>query len=971
MESSRPERLIYLLDSDGRNRLRCEFRLTRLMNWRAFQPAPIERISDLTRAKFAAYPRDVDRRILRRLQYGESPGEPVAMIDGPDAFELLREIVGTGRSFLRDGNKLRLQWGDERQGTPLWERTACGKWKPTLAISGAGIAVVAAEPPCYLDREANAAGIVSSPLSPALAASWLRAVPMDDQGARHFCLRLMNRFPSEPIPLPGEDSAAKHECIAPRVCLRIFNRHAGGLTAKGQACSLNEIASVQLRFAYGPREIDWNADVERIAFEEDGRVRQCLRDTGAEAEAVATLRALGFESGPSPVADGFLAFHTGDFTLSVKAPFSWSTLLRDEFPKLKRERKWRIEFERGFDIVLPSKAEWFSDIMRSNRDWFAFEAGMEYNGKRIPALPVLTAFLRARPNLTGEALIEECRRTSLSVALDDGKFLLLPGERLTALLQLLFELRFVQKSDGKLRVSAWRVAELADANLVRVNDDDLVNRLRRLKRESGNGIHLKPLDDLPALPVTLREYQREGLAWLDFLRRFELGGILADDMGLGKTVQVLVHLLREKENGRLNEPCLIVAPTSVLDSWENERERFTPNLTMLRFHGTDREWPPVASAVPDVVVTSYNIARIESDRLRKTTWSLIVLDEAQRIKNPRSDTARSLCTLPSRRRLCLTGTPVENHFGELWSLFRFLMPGCLGDRKSFSETFQKPIKEGNAAVAREAAQLLASRIRPFVLRRKKDEVARELPPRTEITRMIPLKPRQAEIYESIRLRLHEGLAAELEKRGADSMRIEILDALLKLRQVCCDPRLCPGVAEDLAMNDSAKLSYLIEMLEGLLDENRTVLIFSQFVTMLRLIAAELDRRKWKFLELTGETSDRGRVVDAFQSGAAPIFLISLKAGGAGLNLTAADTVIQYDPWWNPAVEQQAADRAYRIGQDKPVFHYRLVAKDTVEEKILSLQRQKQAMVDNLLEGLPSDNSFLDEETVAALLRPVR
>lgn len=966
MEISRPERLVYLLDVDAKRRLRCEFLLTRLMKWESFQPAPIRRILDLMQARFKDHLRESDRRILLRLTYWESSREAVARTTGPEAFELLKEIVGTGRAFLRGGNQLRLNWSDPRSATPKWEAGSDGLWTPQLLSDPADSAVVASEPPCYLDRVNNTAGTIDcSPFSPALAAGWLNSAAMKEPEARAFCLRLMNRFPGEQVPTPGDSGEDEPEKIPPQPCLRVFRKEIGQSLTKNRAYPLRELALLEVRFAYGPRKIDWHADAQTLAFEEKGRVRRVARDPEAEQHALDRLRALGFDRAAASDADGLFDFNRAHFQLAADAPAPWPHLLEKEFPRLRRELDWMIAIDEHFNLVAPAASDWFAEITRTKDDWFSFETGVRYRGKRIPILQIVRSLFRDHPTSSREELLEFCRKSSFTLPLEDGDFLLLPGERIVQVLTLLFESRTNDGGDHA-RIGAWRAAELAADGSVEMETDELVDRLLRLRRENPNGVAFTPVENLPDLPVVPRAYQREGLAWLDFLRKYDLSGILADDMGLGKTMQVLVHILHEKQQGRLDGPCLIVVPTSVIDSWEAENARFTPALTLRRHHGPDRRMPTNGFAGHDLVLTSYTLARTEVERFRETDWALIVLDEAQRIKNAHSETARSLRSIPSRRRLCLTGTPLENHLGELWSLFAFLMPGYLGDPRTFNEAFRKPIEDGDEQTARETAAFLAQRLQLFILRRKKDQVAKELPPRTELTRLIRLTPKQAEIYETTRLRLHRHVADELEKRGIAGARTEILDALLKLRQLCCDPRLHPDGAETLGLRDSAKLVYLMEMLENLIGEGRRILIFSPFVTMLELIAAELEKKAWPFLLLTGDTAERGKLVERFQNGETPIFLISLKAGGAGLTLTAADTVIQYDPWWNPAVEQQAADRVHRIGQDKPVFHYRLIAKGTVEEKILQLQERKQAVIDSILDGLPAGRSVLDKETIDAL-----
>jgi SNF2 family DNA or RNA helicase len=412
---------------------------------------------------------------------------------------------------------------------------------------------------------------------------------------------------------------------------------------------------------------------------------------------------------------------------------------------------------------------------------------------------------------------------------------------------------------------------------------------------------------------------------------------------LGKTVQTLAHLALEKQQGRLNKPSLIVAPVSTLGNWQQEIHRFAPELQCLTLHGARRRESFHRIDKVDVVITGYPLLQLDSDTLLARDFYLVILDEAQTIKNPRAKVSQAARALRSDYRLCLTGTPVENHLGELWSLFDFVQPGLLGDEGHFQRHYRTPIeKNGN----RPRAQALAQRLAPFLLRRTKDAVAQDLPPKTEIVEAIALDEKQRDFYDGIRLATHRRIQEVVRQQGLARSQITILDALLKLRQACCDPRLLDVAA---GKNDipSAKLDWLSTVLPELIEEGRRVLLFSQFTSMLRLIEAAVTGLGIPYCLLTGETQNRSDVIARFQSGAAPLFLISLKAGGTGLNLTAADTVIHYDPWWNPAVEAQATDRAHRIGQDKPVFVYKLIAQGTVEERIMQLQAAKHELASRL------------------------
>ena len=402
-------------------------------------------------------------------------------------------------------------------------------------------------------------------------------------------------------------------------------------------------------------------------------------------------------------------------------------------------------------------------------------------------------------------------------------------------------------------------------------------------------------------------------------------------------------------------------------TWRDEAARFAPDLRVLILHGTGRARDAASFDGVDLVVTTYPLLPRDSALLESIDWHGVTLDEAQAIKNPTARWTQVACRLKAGHRLCLTGTPVENHLGEAWSLFAFLMPGLLGDAKSFTKLFRTPIeKRGDA----ERRLLLSRRLKPFLLRRTKAEVAAELPPKTEMVRWIDLAGGQRDLYETLRLAMDRKVRDAVASKGLSRSAIEILDALLKLRQACCDPRLVKLKNSPKAAPASAKLDFLMEFLPALVEEGRRILLFSQFTSMLDLIKPELAKVGIPFVELTGQTTDRETPVKQFQSGAVPLFLISLKAGGVGLTLTAADTVIHYDPWWNPAVEDQATDRAHRIGQDKPVFVYKLIAGGTVEERMLDLQSRKRAVAEALFNPDGKGALAFSEEDIAALFQPM-
>jgi SNF2 family DNA or RNA helicase len=487
----------------------------------------------------------------------------------------------------------------------------------------------------------------------------------------------------------------------------------------------------------------------------------------------------------------------------------------------------------------------------------------------------------------------------------------------------------------------------------------------RAAKQSGEAkLECPPLGDLENV---LRPYQKQGVAWLYFLRANGFGGVLADEMGLGKTLQTLAFFNSLRDEGsRPPEaaPHLIVCPTSLVFNWVAEVKKFTPHLKILALHGPDRHARFGEIAASDLVVTSYALIRRDAAQYRGLEFDTVALDEAQHIKNRQTQNAQAVKAIKARHRIVLTGTPLENSVLDLWSIFDFLMPGYLGTAKDFRERYELPIaKEKNV----EAQKRLARRLKPFLLRRLKKEVASDLPAKLEQVSYCELTSEQRGVYQQVIEASRKEVLEAVGEKGMAKSRMVVLTALLRLRQICCDLRLLK--LENVNPADaSGKLEMFGELLEEVIDGGHRLLVFSQFVGMLTLLKEKLTAEGIEFCYLDGSTTDRAAVVEKFQTNAAiPVFLISLKAGGVGLNLTGADTVIHFDPWWNPAVEDQATDRAHRIGQTKIVTSYKLITRDTVEEKILTLQNRKREIIQATIGGEEEFAASLSWDEIQELL----
>jgi superfamily II DNA or RNA helicase len=689
----------------------------------------------------------------------------------------------------------------------------------------------------------------------------------------------------------------------------------------------------KLTFRYGSSSPVSPADPRALVGGElDGEWGWWQRDPDTEREFAAKLAETSLES-----RDPGLYLGWGEEAL---------TFLLDELPMLMGAG-WEIFGEERLARLRVSRQRLSVSVgVSSGIDWFDIKTTVEVEGEAV----------------AWSALTEALKRNSRFVKLGNGAYARLPEEWLSRQRQLSESLGFhavttddgfVQQLPRYLAPAARELLESADES---TGDVDWRKFLQGLE-----GIDSMP--DVPTPPGflgELRHYQSVGLTRMSFWRDHGLHGILADDMGLGKTIQAIALLLTEKSAGHKG-PSLLVAPTSVVYNWEQEIAKFGPDLKVLVLHGSDRHARMADVPDADVVVTSYGLLQRDKSILLEQPFHYVILDEAQKIKNPRSQAAKLACKLQARHRLCLTGTPIENNLLEFWSLFHFLMPGLLGTEKFFRQTFFK-IDPTEAEASRDRLRRLT---RPFILRRLKQDVATDLPPRSEIVSYCEMGPEQRKLYDETLSAVRGNIFAEVQAKGLRRAHFHVLEGLLRLRQVACDPKLIMR-EEAASAPPSAKVDLFMEMLKEMIDGGHRVLVFSQFVKMLHILRDRLASEGIAHSYLDGQTKDRLERVQRFNADDTPVFLISLKAGGTGLNLTGADYVIHFDPWWNPAVEDQATDRAHRIGQTRHVFSYKLIAKDTVEEKVLSLQAQKRQMVRDVL-GTTEPMSDLTMEDLEYLL----
>lgn len=772
----------------------------------------------------------------------------------------------------------------------------------------------------------------------------------------------------------------------PTPCLRLFADEVVIHTTEGLGSKFEteRMPLIELAFEYegvrvlaAEEEDEIMIDLDRFVprdEREEGRARRllesfgavpldCLEDWASAAQADYVVRCEG------SVHDfaGFSAY-----VVPQLRALGWKVDVAPDYPfrVVDREPAWYANVTPAPSDGARRRGRDDDEPEAERPDWFGLQLGIDLDGKRVNLLPALLELLeRSNGKGLGE-LAQTSSRKCLALPVGEGTFIAIPGERARAILRVLAELYDGSAPKGELRFPQVRAGALLGleeafakdgASLELTGDGGAREWARSLA--APEKIEIAAVDGLKA---ELRSYQIEGVEWLQNLRARGVGGILADDMGLGKTLQTIAHVTLEKQAGRLQDrPALIVAPTSLVMNWEREFKKFAPELRVLKIHGSDRHNAYDGIRDADVVVTSYPVLCRDEERFAEWSFHFVILDEAQTIKNMKSRAHVAARTIDAEHRLCLSGTPVENHLGELWALLDFVNPGLLGDELHFNRFYRIPIER-----MKNEDRLLALRelVAPYILRRNKREVAKELPPKTEVMRPIELHGGQRELYESIRVAAHAEVRKIIRKKGLAASVVPVLGALTKLRQVCCDPRLV-RMNQAGKIRESAKYNMFFELLDKQLAGGHRVLVFSQFTSMLGLLEAGLRERKVKYAILTGDTKDRAEAVDQFEKGGAKVFLISLKAGGTGLTLTSADVVIHYDPWWNPAIQAQATDRAYRIGQKKPVISYQLFAAGSVEERILGLQRSKRHVADAIL-GQGSAASSITEAELDVLFAPL-
>jgi superfamily II DNA or RNA helicase len=864
---------------------------------------------------------------------------------------VLKEILSTGRCYWNSHQEtIPLSMGSPNTADIAWSMDDDGKQKLFFSINQKRVYVLPLLPLWYFDPENHTCGLLETTLEPKFVQTLLASPPL----LPNDIPKINTVLKKSAIPLPHAFQAIELKGLTPKPKLTVFGTrsdHPDFYRKFRKPCVL---PLGRLSFIYDGHDIPVTepATVERLSRDKKN-LYTIQRHLTCEAEWIRKLLehniAIFDKQYPNTYIHNAKSFDL--LVAPIEDEAAQEAFLYKTVPTLKAAG-FEVVIDKTFPIELVVAVDdWYTEVHETTEfDWFNMEMGFVLDGEKINILPLLVKLIEKNADVFTEKYLSSLTSQNFNITLSSGQTIAVPAARIKGILATLTELYDSTSLDksGFLSISRLRAAQLLEleksmhATQMRWLGGD---NLRKLSEKLSNFTGIEPIKIPKQFLGTLRDYQKTGVNWLNFLREYRLGGILSDDMGLGKTIQTLAHLLIEKQSGRMNKPCLIVAPTSLMENWRSESAKFSPSLEVLVLQGQERKAFFYNIQKSDIILTTYPLIVRDKEILLEHEYYMVILDEAQFIKNANTKAYAILQQIKTDHRLCLTGTPMENHLGELWSLFNFLSPGLLGDSKQFTHIFRTPIEKHGNITRRHS---LNQRIKPYLLRRTKEQVVLELPPKTEIIHKIILEEEQRDLYESIRLAMESKVQNAIQSKGFSRSQIIILDALLKLRQTCCDPRLLK-LEQAQKIKKSAKLSFLMDMLAELVAENKKILLFSSFTSMLALIETALQEQNISYVKLTGSTTDRKTPIQQFQNGEASVFLISLKAGGTGLNLTTADTVIHYDPWWNPAAETQATDRAHRIGQTKPVFVYKLVTTGTVEEKILKMQDKKRALLESLFD----------------------
>ena len=936
------------------------------MKREAFGEVPLDDIKYATRPSTKVELSDLDHKIIMGLSSRSTHNNETIVLYGLDSWDFLKTILKTKHAFWSRSAGHALSIGDDISGELVWRDFPEGNVQPQARIADDSKEVLATTPPAYFNPKKEQIGRLTLEAPETAANDWIRAESMPIEIAHKWFSKLKRRHPNASLPLPPKLNLAEFN-DKPQATLTLKEHASENSTTETKILPLAQTIRLELTFIYGKKTFAWDDNKQTTVIHQNNTLTTIQRDPVFENEIILKLAAIGIKPEQSAAKPDMLSLYSPEFMFPDSFEQNFDHYLKNHFIRLVRSNDVTLIdsaqlLDRDLNKTIPVE-------LKPNADsTFKLSVKDRTSQKAIDLVQLLRNYLCTLPDLPLDSLLTQIERQTFAlIDKDTRQSIIIPGSQVVPLVSALLEI--MVQADLKpdhipLRIAA-QLAIKADQSAADHYQYIVPKALiKYLIAWSKN-----PLPKAATTPdnfkATLRPYQAIGVAWLARAIDSDYGAILADEMGLGKTVQTLA-LLNSRTTTR--KPTLLIAPSSLISTWHNEAKKFAPRLKTHVHHGKERATDSETFKNSMLVITSYALLHRDTDMYHTIDWDGVVLDEAHFAKNSRTKTFRAIEEINANWRLCLTGTPVENNLADLFSLFQLVVPGYLGRISDWKKAIETST---SSKLSKKAIEQLRQEIAPFILRRTKEEVLTELPPKTETLIPLELRAEERNAYNTILAATDKTIRAEIQRRGFAQSSLTILNCLLRLRQCCCDPALIESLEDHFTdtLNDnthSTKTQYLLDWLPELIAQDQRVLIFSSFAQYLKKLSKGLEDEGLHHSLLTGSTSDRDKEIQKFRKGENNIFLLSLKAGGYGLTLTEADTVIHCDPWWNPAVEAQASARIHRIGQEKPVFIYKLIAESTIESRILKLQDEKRNLANSLL-NQDQENWLLDETHLKTLL----
>lgn len=961
-----PKRLVYLLDYNLKNEVTCTTFITDVMKREAFGNVPLYDIKYAMRPSTDVKLSVLDRKIVMGLAMRSTRGDENIILSGLDSWEFLKTILQTKHAFWSRSTDHALSVGGDVSGELIWIDHPGGNIQPRARIVDGPGNALATTPPAYCNPEKNQIGRLTFEAPGTACADWIRARGMNLQSAHKWFSKLKQRHPDASLPLPPELDVTGFEG-KPQTTLTL-NAHlpaSENSDEKVKIIPLAQTVRLELTFTYGKKTFEWDQEQQTTVVHQNSTITTIQRDSTFENDIVQKLATIGIKPDESASRAGMLSLYSRKFTFPDTFEQTFDQYLKNHFLRLVRSDNILLVDSAGL-LERDLAAEIPLELQPNTDATFKLSIKDQKSHKAIDLVQLLKNYLSTLPNIPLDNLLEQIEKQTFTlIEKDTHQSMIIPGHQVVPLVTILIEIMVqadLKSNHIPLRLAA-QLAIKADSNTAghyeHVVPKALIEYLIAWNQQ--------PLPETitttaPNFKATLRDYQATGVAWITRAIHSGYGAILADEMGLGKTVQTLALL---NSRTTVTKPTLLIAPSSLISTWHDEAGKFTPELKTHVQHGSERITDGTLFKDYALVITSYALLHRDAQIYHEVDWDGVVLDEAHFVKNNLTKTYQAIEQINSDWRLCLTGTPVENRLADLFSLFQLIIPGYLGRVSDWKKTTRASAQN---VLSEDAILQLKQEIAPFILRRTKEEVLTELPSKTENLVPLELQPEERNAYNTILAATDKTIRHEIQRRGFAQSSITILNCLLRLRQCCCDPALIESFEDhEFGSNThSTKTQHLLDWLPELIEQNHKVLVFSSFAQYLKKISQILETSGLNHSLLTGSTTDRDKEIRKFRQGDNDIFLLSLKAGGYGLTLTEADTVIHCDPWWNPAVEAQASARVHRIGQEKPVFIYKLVAEGTIESRILELQDEKRSLANSLL-SQDQETWSLNEDGLQELL----